>query len=313
MNYPTSPNRRSDGTIAAVVVAFRSAATIERCIASLLADSHLGKVVIVDNSSDHATRKIVEDFHTTDNRVHYFEPGSNVGFAKGCNLGAQFIVGYDFLFLVNPDVELKRRLSDLAHFCGPDTQIVGARLRTASGINARVHVTRCREILKGLVGPRTYTRRLEKCLATQPHKASLDVEQVDGALLGISMVNWRALGGLDERFELYYEDVDVCARALNRGSITFVTEEWGTHIGGASSGRTPRITYLVSRISRIRYLRKHYGNSIGTIACIGFMALVEFLARSVSFRSEGWAVRLEGLRLQAFEVFNPGAVLLLER
>ena len=57
-----------------------------------------------------------------------------------------------------------------------------------------------------------------------------------------------ATGGFDERFELYYEDVDLCSRAEALGPIRFALTSWGTHTGGASSSGNTAAAYLVGSL-----------------------------------------------------------------
>ncbi|GAB3029951.1 hypothetical protein GCM10027052_02540 [Parafrigoribacterium mesophilum] len=129
--------------------------------------------------------------------------------------------------------------------------------------------------------------------------------------MGMRSETYAALGGFDEQFELYYEDVDICERAQVFGGCALAPIEWGVHVGGASSATASTLSYCLGRISRLRYFRKRYGASWVTDATIGVIAAVEFLARSITAQSEGMHARLQSISQQWAEMRTPGSVNLL--
>lgn len=293
-----------------VVVAYNSSATLDACVGSVLRDSSVVELIVVDNSSDPESSRIVEARRVVDVRIRYLDPGTNTGFARACNLGvAAAEANWSHVFFVNPDVELAERL-DLLALSGPKPLgIVAARLYSPdhpSSANIRPIATRLRELAKAIVGTRAYRVDLAG------DKPVICAAQVDGALLGMNKSTYLELGGFDERFELYYEDVDICRRANLAGVCHFVTKIWGTHVGGASSGSTRGAAYTMSRISRVRYLRKFYGDGVGTTGIAGLIAVVEFVSRSITRQAEGPEIRRRALRLQSQELRHPGTVRILQ-
>jgi GT2 family glycosyltransferase len=131
--------------------------------------------------------------------------------------------------------------------------------------------------------------------------------------MGVNLADFRRLGGFDQQFELYYEDVDICRRASALGSITFVTQVWGDHLGGASSRQLARDPYVAARVSRVRYLVKHHLGPHSSFPVIIGIALIEFIARSLSFQSEGMMVRWDGVRFACRELRGPGSVRVLKQ
>ena len=61
----------------------------------------------------------------------------------------------------------------------------------------------------------------------------------------------KLMSGFDERFELYFEDVDLCDRARAAGRVLLDTRAYGTHAHGASSRTVARPSYCVFRVSRV--------------------------------------------------------------
>ena len=289
--------------IQAVVVAYRSAGSISECLDSLVG-AHVRRVVVVDNSRDPQTCSLVQKVQGRhDAEIVYHEPPANLGFAGGANLGASLCEPGGWLVFVGPDVALTGDLSRLVSFA----RAQGAALTSgvllpgdqADGTNVRPEVTPSRELLRALVG----TRRTYRTLRVA-EEGCHSVPQLDGCLLLTSYETFSLLGGFDERFELYFEDVDLCRRAAAAGGVWLVPEVFGRHAGGASSSQVHKDAYCAFRISRVRYLRKWWG---GRGAAVGLAAaLLEWLARTASRQPEGSHARARALVLQLQELLEPG-------
>ena len=90
-------------------------------------------------------------------------------------------------------------------------------------------------------------------------------EWASGACLLIRRSEYDAIGGLDEGFFLYCEDMDVCKRLRDRGlDIRFEPAALCTHAGGASAPRAALLPVLAA--SRIRYARKHRSRAVALLA-----------------------------------------------
>jgi GT2 family glycosyltransferase len=299
-------------TVGAVVVAYNSEALLAGCVTSIAADPRVTSIVVVDNSSSHAARNVVESLDLAQGLVTYVDPGRNLGFARGCNLGAESTRPVSHLAFVNPDVRLTRPLSDLADHVDSSGSAVMAGLlvspTTGVASNTRALVSWRQEFAKAVVGSRAYVGS-----SVQPSEEAepRDVGQVDGALLVVAAETFEKLTGFDERFELYYEDVDLCARAHSIGRVTVVPQAWGEHVGGASSASASAVSYSLSRISRIRYFRKAYGSGASTAFGLLTLGFVEFLVRSLTRQGEGQRARRASFAQQRAELRSPGSIRLL--
>lgn len=88
---------------------------------------------------------------------------------------------------------------------------------------------------------------------------SQDVDWANGACLMIRRSLLQQLGGLDEEFFMYFEDVDLCRRLRQQGyRIHHIAEAEIVHFIGCSSGRDRERLQLVWEFSRIRYVEKHF-------------------------------------------------------
>lgn len=293
-----------------VVVAFRSSPILEGCLASLANDAAISEVVVVDNSSEIAARDVVQTITQRDRRFVYVDPAENLGFGKGSNRGvAEAHPGWTHVFFVNPDVRLTASLAPLTEELDKGAAIVAGLLVSPDhpgSVNARPLVTIRREFSKAIIGTRAY-----RMAQPSPDGRAVSVEQVDGALLGMSSKTFTELEGFDERFDLYYEDVDICCRAARIGDVRLVASEWGIHDGGASFATASAKAYSLNRVSRVRYLTKTYGPRPLVRFAIGAIAVAELFARSLSRQGEGSRTRNAAVRLQFRELVRPGSVDLL--
>jgi N-acetylglucosaminyl-diphospho-decaprenol L-rhamnosyltransferase len=309
-------------TIGVVVVAYKSAELISACVQSCLADPNVLAVVVVDNSNQPACREVVESIRVNDSRVTY-QPSDNIGFSRGCNIGAVLLPPIDVVAFINPDVELLKPLAKLAHHLnGSAAGIVSGRLVTPGSPhrsdgrafdNARKARTAWRELLGAFIGrDRPYLVAADTSVpVVGVDDLIFSVGQVAGSLLLISSADFQTLAGYDERFELYYDDVDLCARGSELGDIQIFDEPWGIHWAGASSRSSKQMAYCAYTISRARYFRKHNGDNLGISIYLLILAWVEFCVRTVTCRGEGQRTRLKALRLQIVEVLWQGSVSVL--
>lgn len=297
------------GRVAVVIVAFNSSATIGACVASCLVDPAVSAVVVVDNSKEQECRRVLAKIVDRDPRVRYMA-GDNIGFSRGCNTGAGAITPVEYLAFVNPDVELTRKLSELTPYLADSgATIISGTLRTPSHphlLNARPLPSFGRELVGAIVGPtRAYAMRWPS--DKEPY---LRVGQVAGALMLLRGDDFTRLGGFDERYELYYDDVDLSRRAEAAGGSVLLLQEWGLHHGGVSSRSVSGLAYCVGAVSRARYLRKWLGSG-RSVAMVLVLAVTEFVSRTATRQREGDRARLRALLLQLKELISPGSVRVL--
>lgn len=286
-----------------VIVAYRSASTLRACLAPLLRDPGVSSVVVVDNSADAETRALV---HALPGPVSYL-PLDNPGFAVACNIGAA-LGAAPHVLLLNPDVALTVPVRVLLRPLASGAAVSSGLLRTGGACpsNLKRLSTPYRELLRALVGS---TRAFSVDLPTTGGLERCD--QVDGACLAMGRSLWERLGGLDERYELFYEDVDVCRRAAAHGGCAVVAVEVGHHAGGASSRQAAEVAYRALQVSRLRYLRAWDGRAGALVGVL--CVLVELFTRTAGRGEEGGRARLHALVDVVRELKAPGTVRVLTR
>lgn len=241
-----------------VVVTYRSAATVRAAVEPLAGHESI-RVIVVDNASDDGTVGTLSTLP-----VQTIALDENRGFAHGCNVGAAAGNAPHVLFL-NPDARIEPaavlRLveeldaSERAGAVAPRIVEPDGALDFSLRRFPRLRSTFAQALFLHRVFPHAaWVDEVirERTAYEQPHEA----EWVSGACFAVRRSVLERLGGLDESFFLYGEDMDFCARVRAAGlEVRFVPDAVAMHEGGASAPRTTLLPLLAA--SRIRYATKH--------------------------------------------------------
>ncbi len=240
--------------LAIAIVSYNARADLERCLESLHASppqvDH--EIVVVDNHSSDGSVEAARRW--ADVRVIALD--ANVGFARANNIALRATASVDVL-LLNSDTVVPAGAIDrlVAEFDRePDVAIVGPRLVDGSG-RAELSFGR-------MIAPLNELR--QKRLARSPEVERLTRERhypdwVSGACLLVRRADAEAVGGLDERFFMYTEDVDFCAAIRARGRrVLFTPDVEIVHLRGRSAASAPAATNAAYRRSQLAFYEKHH-------------------------------------------------------
>lgn len=226
-------------SVSAVVLAWKEEPWLTRCIEALLASTGVAiEVVIVDNGAEGTSVQTLEKFADHPS-VKLVRPGSNLGFAGGCNFGARSATG-DYLALVNGDLLVEpttlRRLVDVVD--GPGVGLAVASVRMADNaeiINAGANPVH----LLGM----SWAGGLGK---PETHTAPVDTAAASGACVLTTKAHWQRLDGFDDEYFAYCEDSELSLRTWRVGlRCVYVPDAIATHRYEFS--RNPFKQYLIER------------------------------------------------------------------
>ena len=251
---------------AAVVVNYEAGAALCRCVESLLADTSAGAaphVVVVDNGSSDGSAAAVEHAFPT---VTVLQPGENLGYARAANLGIQ-ATDAPVVAVCNPDLEVGEGTAAamFGRFAAePDLAAVGPMIRNPDGTiypSARA-VPRLRDAvghgLFGLARPTNRFTRRYRQLDADPRRRR-DVDWVSGAAVWLRRDAIAGVGGWDERYFMYVEDVDLCWR-LRRAGWRVGYEPAGSvmHVQGATTAKHPYRMIAEHHRSLLRFAARRW-------------------------------------------------------
>jgi N-acetylglucosaminyl-diphospho-decaprenol L-rhamnosyltransferase len=270
-------------TVSIIIVNWNSGNHLAQCLASITAavkDAfRIERVVVVDNASQDRS---ADGLSTVELPLYVIQNPVNRGFAAACNQGANGSQAAYLLFL-NPDTRLfpASLTKPLAFMELPQNRqigIVGVQLVDADGRVSRTCArfpTPGRFFSKILGLDRALPSLFPSHFMTEwDHQTSGEVDQVMGAWFLVRRSMFEALGGFDERFFLYFDEVDLAARARAVGWRTFyLSDAQAYHRGGGGSDRVTPTRLFYSLRSRILYAYKHFGWWPATGVLLGTLAL----------------------------------------
>ncbi|MEV4119952.1 glycosyltransferase family 2 protein [Micromonospora sp. NPDC049645] len=297
--------RAADAT--AVVVTHNSQRQIVAAL-SALRQAQI-PVRLVDNASTDGTVDLVRRRFP---EVDVIASATNTGFASAVNRAAAG-VDTDVVLLVNPDcvvspgtvAELVRVIRDR-----PSVGIAGPRLIDAHG---RIAISAHRfeslgTVLASRFGGALVPVSFRRLLSGRQRRAAYDacvrgaqpvaVDWLSGASLAVRRELFRAVGGLDEGYFLYYEDEELCLQAAGHGAeVLYVPSVTAVHSGGASSSDPAWIWPHLYR-SMLRFFARHRAGTLGAVR--GAVLLRALIGIGLAGARMPWQPRAGTARLRAW-------------
>lgn len=239
-----------------LIVNWCSAKTVRDCIqAILLSDEREFRIFIINNFSsidDLKEIKSVYNYYSEFTDIELLENNANFGYAKGNNVGLRFIEDNQIegdILILNPDVRItENTISELKRNLTKGIGIVTPRTRNANGV-----------ILYDAMKLYGF---LQLIIIT--NNKFIDTQYSQGSCLLINRETMRQVGVFDERFFLYWEEVDFSLRVKNAGKrLVAVTT---THVLRNSNclSRQPLSFYYSLRNAKL--LRSKHGENFSFVA-----------------------------------------------
>jgi N-acetylglucosaminyl-diphospho-decaprenol L-rhamnosyltransferase len=261
-----------------IIVSWNVRDLLSRCLHSLVAEASpsdqdlslriggsLVEIVVVDNASaDGSAEMIRAEFP----QVRLLVNDDNRGFAAASNQGLALSRGRQLL-LLNPDTEvLGDALPDMLRYVDahPAVGALGPRLRYPDGSlqsSRRRFPTFATALVESTVVQEWWSdnRILRRYyMADTPDDAIQPVDWVVGACLLVRREAYEQVGGLDEGFFMYSEEMDWCHRIKDAGwEVVYLPTATVVHHEGKSSEQVVPARHIHFQSSKVRYFRKHHG------------------------------------------------------
>lgn len=279
-----------------IIVSWNTKEMTLQAVGSVLAETGVPlEVIVVDNASSDGS---AEALRATYPHITVIDAGKNGGFSFANNIGLRQATG-DMLMFLNSDVIVAPGvLARMASFLSEhsDVGLVGPRLIWPDGRFQAASFRNLPDIRSSffyLLGLEWLNIRW----GGKPYKDAGDpavsrrAEALSGAAIMFRRDVYEKIGGLDERFFMYGEDLDFCKRAGDAGfGIWYLAEATIIHFGGESSKRR-KFAALADfhRASRL-YYEKHFAPRNGAVtnaavfAGLTIVCVLSFVRNMFRFR-----------------------------
>ncbi|MBN2201698.1 glycosyltransferase family 2 protein [bacterium] len=257
--------------ISVLIVTYRSERYILPCLSSLPGTVDGGvEVCVVDNSLSDETRALIGTFMRgpEGRRIRVIPGREPRSYAAAVNLGLRACRG-DWICLLGPDTRMGRGcLEYMIRYLRrhPEAGAAAPRLTDDAGrpLPSCRRFPGVRDALLEMSGlPRLWPSRFTPRWKMPDFRLDriADVDQPEATCLLLRRRVVDAVGPMDERFPLFFNDVDWCRRIRTAGwRIVFLPEASVEHVRGASVNREPFIKIWRSHQGFYRYLSKHIGS-----------------------------------------------------
>ena len=235
-----------------IIVNYNSRTYLEKCLVSLFekTDSSLFEIIIVNNGKENELKGLIDIFPL----ISIIQTKNNLGFGSANNLGAKKARGEILLFL-NPDTQIIFADFQKIHKkfkTTKDIGIAGGKLIDENGNQQEwsfgMEIT-LKQILKNKLSSQNASK----------NKMKENPDWVSGTALFVSKKLFEELNGFDEKFFMYFEDVDLCKRARKKNKQVVCLSDFSIlHYGGKSycQKNTQKKQYY---LAQDYYFKKHSG------------------------------------------------------
>ena len=229
---------------------------------------------MADNASSDGSAEFVASKYPW---VRIVRSNRNLGFSGANNLAGKEASGR-FILLLNADTVLVEPIGPAVDWLDGHSEYAVLTINMLNGERIPSACTgrfpsplRLILLRKMLIGPEQFGDNYE-----------YEVDWVQGSFLLIPAEQWRALGGLDESYFMYVEDVDLCKKAQDRGlKCVYLPRIRYIHLGGYSSARfSEQVKSLGIYVKR--HMKGVHKLLAWSVLCVGC------LVRVVFFRTKLW-------------------------
>ncbi|SEJ54723.1 hypothetical protein SAMN04488058_11072 [Deinococcus reticulitermitis] len=239
--------------VAVILLNWRNYSDTLECIDSIVSSGiDLRDVIVVDNDSQDESVNIIRRSIPD---LEVLESGHNGGFAYGCNVGIRIALerNYPYIWLLNNDTLVnKQTLSEMLNiFSKPANREIGI-------VGSLIRYLKFPYEIQALGGGSiNYLTGQTKNILEFGNLDRLDY--ITGASMLISRRVFERIGLLDERYFMYWEDVEFCVRAKKAGfGVAVATESVVLHKEGASIGSQSPKKILIQNEAQTKFFRSHY-------------------------------------------------------
>ncbi|MBI2268191.1 MAG: glycosyltransferase family 2 protein [Candidatus Blackburnbacteria bacterium] len=249
--------------LSVVIVNYNTGELLGKCVDSVKKTAGFAEIIVVDNASTDGSGRALRNFQFSIFNFQFIENKKNLGFARAVNQGIKKAKG-EYILLLNPDTVVEpKAIDNMLQFAKlePSVGAIGARLLNPDGSvqGSVMHFpTLLRAIREFWLGEnRAYSKYVPK--GNMPAQ----VETVVMAAFLITPECRKRVGYLDERYFMYFEDLDYCKRIEQAGlKVFYLPSSQVVHYHGVSgrslAGSVDQWRRLIPSSKIYHGVLKHY-------------------------------------------------------
>lgn len=239
-------SKRKTVTLSIIILTYNSAGSIKECLDAIFKKiPPNSEVIVVDNNSEDETIKLLKEYPL----VKLILNDENRGFASGCNLGAKYAVG-EYLLFLNPDTKVKdEAISKMLDLIKGDDSIglVAPQLTTDGKVQSSI---RKLPTIGGVIKEYLLGKKHAYSEYYVDTKHPVEVEAVYGAAMMLNKQVFEQIKGFNEKYFLYYEDLDLCKKVRSLGlKIIYLPTAQIAHRVGYSTTRGKILPFGIRTLS----------------------------------------------------------------
>ncbi len=274
--------------LSCIIVNYYNSGPLKDCLESIYKTVH-GidfEIIVVDNSEDDPSLQTLKGLYP---KAQFISNPSNVGFSKANNQAAKIARGDVFIFL-NPDTILSDQAinSMKNYFCShAEIGALGPKVVDPDGslqYSCRHYPT----LWTGLFNRYSILSRLfpknrftsQYLMLDFDHNEILQVDWLSGCCLMVSKNVFEKVGGFDENYFLFNEDIDLCHMINQAGKeVIYFPEANVTHQVSTSNSKTSTKVIVQRHLGMMHYFKKHHRGNFLIRGTINFFILIRGLTQ----------------------------------
>lgn len=207
--------------LSVIIVNYNVTQLLRNCLFSIkkyLENVSYEVIVIDNNSTDSSWKNLISEFP----EFHFIASETNDGFAKANNKAIESAKG-EYLLILNPDTEIEGLyMNEVLDFADskPEFGCLGVRMHDANGVFLPESKRSVPDMFNSF--EKLFTK-FKKNNSKSYYRNDIgefeiaEVEVITGAFFLIKKAVYNKIGGLDEKYFMYGEDIDICYTLLNHG------------------------------------------------------------------------------------------------
>lgn len=248
-----------------VIVNWNSGNYLKKCIDSIFVSGNeniINQVIVVDNNSADSSLQFI----LPNQKIKLVVNKDNLGFAAACNQGFKLCTA-EYILLLNPDTILfNNTIKSCASFMDAtgEVDVLGCQLldddnKIAPSCSRFPSPMRIFFDASGLSKMAPNFFKPSTIMLDWDHEQSRYVDQVMGAFMFMRKKLFEKIRYFDERFFVYYEEVDFCKRLAGiHGKVFYTTAIQAIHSGEGTTQAVKAFRLYLNLKSRLLYAKKHF-------------------------------------------------------